>query len=391
MTLLLTLIVIPVLIPSAMLAIEIAMAFLPARKQAAIAQPARVRMAILMPAHNEASGIADVLDNLQPCLTPEDQLLVVADNCTDSTASIARAHGATVIERFHETLRGKGFALDFGMQHLAANPPDVVIIIDADCKVEGTKLRPLAEQAIAKNRPVQALYLMRAPDGAGPNLMLAEFAWLVKNLVRPLGLARLGLPCPLMGSGMAFPWPLIRSCYLANGEIVEDLKLGLDLVQAGHPPLFMPEIVITSEFALSAAAQNSQRKRWEHGHLGMILSRFPGLLLTALTRINLPLLFIALDLAIPPLALLVLLLLAVSAITCLATLAGAPMLPLILSLGSLLLVGTTVLAAWWHWHRNRLSASTLIRIPIYVLRKIPNYLAFMTRRERSWIKTGRDR
>ena len=62
---------------------------------------------------------------------------MVADNCTDDTAAIARAAGAEVIERQNATLRGKGYALDAGIRHLTANPPAVVIIVDADCLVAG--------------------------------------------------------------------------------------------------------------------------------------------------------------------------------------------------------------------------------------------------------------
>jgi hypothetical protein len=90
-------------------------------------------------------------------------------------------------------------------------------------------------------RPVQSLYLMTAPCESAINHQVAEFAWRLKNQVRPLGLRALGLPCQLMGTGMAFPWDIIRSAELASGFIVEDLKLGLDLADAGHPPVFCPE------------------------------------------------------------------------------------------------------------------------------------------------------
>ena len=80
------------------------------------------------------------------------------------------------------------------------------------------------------DRPVQALYLMTEPDGSTINHQNAEFAWRGKNRVRPLGLAKLNLPCQLMGTGMAFPWRVIRaarSC--ARVDRAEDLKLGLEL------------------------------------------------------------------------------------------------------------------------------------------------------------------
>ena len=57
----------------------------------------------------------------------------------------------------------------------------------------------------------------------------------MKNWVRPLGLSNLNLPCQLMGTGMAFPWELIRSANLASGSIVEDTKLGLELASGRTP------------------------------------------------------------------------------------------------------------------------------------------------------------
>ena len=116
---------------------------------------------------------------------------------------------------------------------------------------------------------------MIAPDNSPINYRVAEFAWRVKNWVRPLGLNALNLPCQLMGTGMAFPWEVIRSANLASGSIVEDLKLGLDLTQTGSPPLFCPSACVKSHFPLSIEGAKSQRKRWEEGHISMILTTVP--------------------------------------------------------------------------------------------------------------------
>src|SRR5688572_10630108 len=91
---------------------------------------ARPRVAVLMPAHDEREVIADTLAGLLPELQSGDRLLVVADNCSDDTAAIARAAGATVIERSDRERRGKGYALAYGLQALVEHPPDVVVIMD---------------------------------------------------------------------------------------------------------------------------------------------------------------------------------------------------------------------------------------------------------------------
>lgn len=117
--------------------------------------------------------------------------------------------------------------------------------------------------AAATQRPQQAVYLMTAlVEAAGPKQQLSAFAFLLKNWVRPPGLYRLGLPCLLTGSGMAFPWQLLQRMPLATSNIVEDMKLGLDLACAGHPLQLCPQALITSELPASSQAARKQRSRW---------------------------------------------------------------------------------------------------------------------------------
>ena len=148
-------------------------------------------------------------------------------------------HGAEVVERHDPDRRGKGYALDHGVRHLAAAPPAVVIVVDADCAVAPGSVDLLASECMRRRRPVQALYLMRAPPGAGLKQRMAEFAWAVRNQVRPLGWQRLGGPCQLMGTGMAFPWATLATASLASASIVEDMQLGLDLAASGSPPWYL--------------------------------------------------------------------------------------------------------------------------------------------------------
>ncbi|MDP2231988.1 glycosyltransferase family 2 protein, partial [Methylotenera sp.] len=104
----------------------------------------RPSIAVIIPAHNEQVLIQSTITSVLSQLNQDDRLIVVADNCTDATASIARAAGAEVVERFNLQERGKGYALDFGVRHCAQNPPEVVIIVDADCQVGAKSLYRLA-------------------------------------------------------------------------------------------------------------------------------------------------------------------------------------------------------------------------------------------------------
>ena len=96
---------------------------------------ARRRIAVLVPAHNESMGLLATLEAVKKQLQSGDRLLVVADNCTDDTAVIAKAAGAEVAERHDLANIGKGYALEWGLRQLKADPPGIVAVIDADCRL----------------------------------------------------------------------------------------------------------------------------------------------------------------------------------------------------------------------------------------------------------------
>ena len=378
-----------VLVPATVFFVQVMMA-LPAYRPKPLPQGRRPTVCVLVPAHNEADGIASALRFIIPQLASGDRLLVVADNCADETARIASALGADVIERRDFERRGKGYALDFGIRHLQNDPPEVIIVIDADCWVHAGAIDRLARTCAETNRPVQALYLMIAPAGARLKTRIAEFAWLVKNHLRPLGYHRLGLPCQLMGTGMALPWSLLSHARLANDNIVEDMKLGIDLAAEGFPAIFCPQAMVTSTFPEGKKAEATQRTRWEHGHLHMIQHAFPQLLAKAVSKTDIRLLGLALDLAVPPLSLLLMLLVGVFSGTLAALGVGVSNGPFILAAIALGLLMSAVLLAWHGWGRQLISIVDLLTIPFYVLAKIPLYLKFCIRRQKAWVRTDRN-
>jgi hypothetical protein len=285
---------------------------------------------------------------------------------------------------------GKGFALDCGVRNLGSNPPEIVIIVDADCKLADGALDHLAHACATTGRPVQALYLMTAPIDSQINHQVAEFSWRVKNWLRPLGLRALGLPCQLMGTGMAFPWGVIRSADLANGQIVEDLKLGLDLAIAGHPPVFCPAARVTSEFASSAMGAGTQRKRWEQGHLEMIFKTAPRLLATAIARRDRNLLAVALDLAVPPLSLLGMLVLGIFGLSLWPAISGYSFVALAIGTTSLTAFVIATVVAWLRCGRDVVPPSALLLIPSYAFRKLKLYRQFFSGKiDSNWIRTDR--
>jgi cellulose synthase/poly-beta-1,6-N-acetylglucosamine synthase-like glycosyltransferase len=347
--------------------------------------------AVLIPAHNEAAGIAATVQAVRAQLQPGDRVLVVADNCSDTTAAVARAAGAEVSERFDTEQRGKGYALDHGVRQLAADPPQVLLILDADCRLHDGALDTLVRAVGRHGRPAQALYLMDTPPAdAGLRMRFGTFAWRVKNRLRPAGYARWGGPCHLMGTGMAFPWPVIEAAPLATGHLAEDMELGIQLALRGQAARFEPGALVTSRFPDTEGSARQQRTRWEHGHLSVLLQHGPRLLAQGLGAGRPEAVALALDLMIPPLALLAL---AIGALV----VVGAGVWAL---LGSAVPFGLAVLAgaalvaavaiAWSAVGRDCLRPGELLRAPLYLLWKLPLYAAFVFRRQRGWVRAKRD-
>jgi cellulose synthase/poly-beta-1,6-N-acetylglucosamine synthase-like glycosyltransferase len=374
----------------AILAIELLLGVLASDRRAPASAGVRTKAAILMPAHNEAAGIAATLARLRPALDESIRLVVIADNCSDATAALARAAlpGALVLERHDASQRGKGHALAFGREALRADPPDCVVVLDADCEISPADLRLLIETTVASCRPVQSCYLLRSRPEDRPMTQISNFAFLIKNLIRQRGAAAIGAPAILGGTGMAFPWALIAQAPLATSHLVEDLVLGIDYARKGQAPLYLGQARTWSD-AASQQDTLTQRTRWEHGYIQTALRHGLPLALGSLARGRLPLAWFGLSLMVPPLALLMAVSLAMLATTALLALLGATAAPALLLAGLLALVALLLVLAWRRDGREIVSVATLARIPVYILWKIPVYLRLVRKRETEWVRTKR--
>jgi len=350
----------------------------------------RPTVAVLVPAHDEGMGLLPTLADVKAQTLVTDHVLVVADNCTDDTAAIAASTGADVIVRDEPLKKGKGYALAFALRQLSLHAPDVVIVIDADCRLADGAIDRLAAVCMATHRPVQALDLMTAPKDSPVNFKVAEFAWRLKNWVRPLGLGALGLPCQLMGTGMAFPWDVIRSAELASGSIVEDLKLGHDLALAGNPPIFLQLPAVTSEFPILAEAAETQQLRWQQGHIRTILTAVPHLIFAAIRRADLDLFALAFDISIPPLSLLGILIFSVFVAATLATGLGLASTAMLISTFNLVAFLSALILSWWIYGRDILPPYSLLLLLNYARNKLFFYRRmFFGISARHWTRTDR--
>lgn len=345
------------------------------------------RILLLVPAHDEAAGVGATVMALR-AVVPAADILVIADNCHDETAAAARAAGARVAERDDPTRRGKGYAMAFGRDQVAADPPDVVIIVDADCRLAAGSAERLAAQAIARDRPIQAAYLMTANRDASPLVAVSNFAVLIKNVVRARGLVRLGGGGLLFGTGMAFPWPLFRTLPLATSDAVEDLGLGLWLARQGVAVDLDERSQVTSP-AAALASSRAQRSRWEHGFLLTASRQGLPLLLGGIAAASRHRAALGAHLLVPPLALLMLLALTGLAVAGAAGAASGHWLPFQILAAAYLFAVALLLVAWWRHARSDLPFAALLRVPLYMMWKIPIYIGFFTRRQTGWNRTRR--
>ena len=390
-----TLLAIPIAVAAAILLIPALIFFVECvvslflRSGSPVTRPAGVSVVVLVPAHNEEKGIEATVAGARTQLAAGDRVLVVADNCTDDTAGRAGAAGAEVITRSDPERRGKGYALTYGVDHLETNPPDVVLVLDADCRLTPGSVDALVQRAVETQRPVQADYVFRPADRS-PISMISALATLVRNRVRPRGLRRLGQPCHLTGTGMAFPWTVMLASPALGADLVEDLVMGIELALLGHPPILCIEAGARSDLPTGRTAATQQRRRWEHGQLATLLRYGPRLFREGIRRRNPGLVALGADLIVPPLTLLVGLLIIISSTAALLVALGGPVFPAWIAGAALVLVALGVIAGWARYGRQTIPLRYLLLVPLYMIWKAPLYASFLIgRRERVWRRTAR--
>jgi cellulose synthase/poly-beta-1,6-N-acetylglucosamine synthase-like glycosyltransferase len=371
--------------------LQVVASLAPVRSATRPAVERRPRLAVVIPAHNESASIAKTVAGIIPQLGKIDRLVVVADNCSDDTAKRAAAAGAQVTERNDPHRLGKGYALDHGIRFLAdASPPEIVILIDSDCEASEGSIDELVTVAMARQHPAQAAYVQVSAAGADRTARIQHFAVTVKNYVRPLGNSRLGLPCQLGGSGMAFPWSIISSIELATGNITEDLKLNADLAIAGVPPVFCANARVTSVAPPSMRGRRTQRIRWEHGHLAIICTYVPRLVWSAYKRKSTLLAVVALDMSIPPLAILTLIIFVLTIADVAVWMIHPAAWALLPTLSTFLIFGLAVALAWYRHGRDIVRFEDLLFVPVYALSKLSTIWRFLTGKKVTWTRSERD-
>lgn len=378
------------LIPVTTVAIQVACSFFAQRTTSSGLLGDRASAAIIIPAHNESTAIQRTLTSVNKQMKAGDRLVVVADNCTDDTAEVARSLGAAVVERKDPSKNGKAYAIEAGIKFLGATGErSVVVFVDADCILGLGTLDRLVQTCSVEDAPIQGRDVVNSAGRGDIRQRISTFAWRVKNEVRPLGNRALGLPCLLMGTGMAVPYHILQRIDLATDHITEDIALSVHCALLDRAPLYCPEAIVSSEFAPSQSGRDAQKSRWVHGHLATIAEFVPVLVNEGARRCQPVLWAIAADLMVPPLGLLGAGTLGLNALTILWWFAGGGWPPLLLAALVLLLSILTLGIAWVRSGRDLIALSEFAALPSYVMKQLLIGKQFFAGQRSGWIRSER--
>lgn len=259
----------------------------------------RIRFLVLVPAHNEEQVITGALAAINADRRPGDEVLVVADRCTDATATVARSLGARVLERGADEAPGRAAARQAGLEYARALAWDAVLMLDADSVIEPGFL-DACERAMAGAVPaVQA----RSESSQGRTLATeaAVAAFTLQGITIPRGRDRLGLSVRLRGTGMAMRREVALS-HRFRAPASEDLFFTLDLLLDGVRCQHVDVARLRSQSASTWGAFGGQKVRYEAGRISAARTYVPRLLRRAITHRDAACLEAAWFLASPPFA-----------------------------------------------------------------------------------------
>ncbi len=359
--------------------------------RAALRSSRRLRFDVIVPAHNEAAIINGVVASLLKLDWPADgfRVWVVADNCTDATAAIARAAGADVLERHDTEKRGKGHALDFAFKASEARGwAYAVVVVDADSEVSPNLLEAFAARIESGAMVIQAHYAVLNAQASWRTRLMA-IAMASFHQVRSRARERLELSCGIRGNGWCITHRLLRYVPYRAFSLTEDIEYGIDLGLAGERVHYADEARVSGIMVTGEQAAQSQRQRWEEGRFQLIRSKTLALLRAAVGRGDVVCLDLAIDLLVLPLsyvAVNVVTLIFLAGLAALFEVSMAKWFWLGIGCGVSLLL--YVLRGWQLSGVGFRGLVDLARAPLFVVWKI--LLMLRTRAVAEWVRTKRE-
>jgi cellulose synthase/poly-beta-1,6-N-acetylglucosamine synthase-like glycosyltransferase len=349
-----------------------------------------LRFDVIVPAHDEEALIGRVVGSLHRSDWPRSafRIVVVADNCTDGTAAVARLAGAEVLERADANRRGNGSALEHAFAASRARGwADAVVVVDADSEVSANLLAACAARIESGAHAVQVHYGVLEPRASWRTRLLC-IAMAAFHRLRSRGRERLGLSCGLRGNGWCVTHALLEQVPYRAFSLAEDIEYGIDLGLAGYRIHYADEASVDAQMVADAASAASQRRRWELGRWQLLRTKATALLRAAVQRRSPICLDLAVDLLVLPLSYIVLNVVALLAVAAALAPWQASALPW-LWLGSACAAGLTlyVLRGWQLSDMGMLGLVDLARAPFFLAWKIT--LLLRSRGSRTWVRTKR--
>lgn len=238
-------------------------------------QPYRFR--VVIPAHNEARVIANLLTDLgRRDLEIAAEVIVIADHCTDDTAATAQANGASVLER-EEGEGAKGAALRWYLDRSPLSDDEALVVLDADNRVPDDLLGRFNDELAAGHQVLQAYLGVSNPDASALATASALSYWASNRMVQ-LARRNLGWTADLGGTGMCLTSEALRAVGGFGTSFVEDQELGVKLFLAGHEVVWLHDLRVLDEKPSDAAVAVRQRSRWASGRTAVARQYAPKLL-----------------------------------------------------------------------------------------------------------------
>ena len=235
------------------------------RRGSAVAACPPIRLAVIIPAHNEEALIGSCVESLWVSAAgSKTRIIAVAHNCSDRTADRAAKAGAEVVTFNNPQAQGKGSALARGFEYAASQGLDATLVVDADSTVSSNLVGLVSEALASGAEAVQCRYEMDS-SSKRPATRLTALAFRGFNVIRPIGRNRLGLSAGILGNGFAIRQAVLTQNPYNSLSVVEDLEYHIRLVLSGKKVQFLNEAKVWSGLPPSKEGEATQRSRWEGG------------------------------------------------------------------------------------------------------------------------------